>query len=116
VRNARILIVCSLLGLFYVGPMALLPIAANAIEESISGRSYLAIQTAAAELVRNDLDISRYRITVIEAETALFVIFIDADVPDDTKRGVRGNPSRIPGFEVELTRNNLRVVRSHFIR
>jgi hypothetical protein len=45
--------------------MALPPLAANATEESISGQSYRAIQIAAAEFARHDLDVSRYRITVI---------------------------------------------------
>jgi hypothetical protein len=114
VKSARILIARSFLGLLCAGPMALPPIAANATEESISGRSYRAIQIAAAEFPAS-LDISRYRITVIDnASTSIVVIFVDADAPDNPH--LRGNPGKIPGFEVGLARDNLRVVRSSFIR
>jgi hypothetical protein len=78
-------------------------------------QSYRAIQIAAAEFARHDLDVSRYRITVIDnAATSIIVIFVDVDAPDNP--GIRGNPGKIPGFEVELARDNLHVVRSHFIR
>lgn len=112
----NILIVCSLLGLFCVGTMVLVRAGTKVTEESISGRSYPVIQTAIAELARYNLDVSRYRITVKETETSWFVTLIDADVPDDVRERFRGDPGKIPGFVVELERDNLRVVRSNFIR
>jgi hypothetical protein len=109
-------IVCLLSGLFIAGSAALLLVEAKAAEESISGRNYLAIEAAAVEFARQGLDISRYRITVHETEASLFVTFIDADVPDEQRRHVRGNPGKIPGFEVQLKRDNFQVVRSNFTR
>jgi hypothetical protein len=113
----KIWIICSILGLFFLGPVVLLSGEAKAMEETISGRSYRAIQVAAVEFARHNLDISRYRIAVATgavAKTSIFVTFIDADAPDDPR--FRGNPGKIPGFAVELNRDDLRVIRANFIR
>ena len=109
-------IVCLLAGLVIVGSAILMPARAKAVEESVSGRGFQAIQAAMAEFNDQGLDISRYRIIVHERATSLFVSFIDADVTDEQRLHVRGNPGTIPGFEVELRRDNLGVVRSHFIK
>ena len=107
---------CALLALFCFGPVGLLPAEIQAMEESISGRNYRAIQAAVVELARHNLDISRYRITVTETEASLIVTFIDASAPDDPRGQFRGNPGKIPAFSAELKRDNLQVIRSNFIR
>ena len=104
-------IVCLLSGLFVVSSTTL-----RAAEESISGRSYQAIQAAMPEFKDRGLDISRYRIIVYERGTSLAVIFIDAEVTGEQRLHVRGDPGKIPGLEVELRQDNFGVVSSHFIK
>jgi hypothetical protein len=109
-------IACLLSGLFVLGSTTILPGTAEAADDSISGQAYLMIQVAMPEFENRGLDISRYRITVQETKDSRYVIFIDADVTEEQKRHGRGNPGKIPGFEVELARDELKVVRSNFIR
>jgi len=109
-------IICLLSGLCFLGTTALRPSAAKASEELISGKAYLLIHAAMAEFERQGLDISRYRIIVGETQTYRFVIFIDADVTEEERLRVRGSPGKIAGFAVELERDSLGVIRSHFIR
>jgi hypothetical protein len=109
-------IICLLSGLFIFGLAALRPAEAKASEELISGQAYLSIHAAMAEFERQGLDISRYRIIVGENQTYRFVIFIDANVTEEKRLRIRGNPGKIPGFEVELTRDNFQIIRSNLIR
>jgi hypothetical protein len=87
-----------------------------AMEESISGLGYRVIQAAMFEFVRNNLDITRYRITVAEEGSSFLVTFIDANAPNDPLGHMRGSPGKIPAFSVELGRDDLRLIRSHFVR
>jgi hypothetical protein len=121
----QVLRLCSLLLPLCVVPMALaqmghkeeLQIGRELIrEESISGRSFQAAQAASKELASKGLDILRYRIFVGEYETSWVVSFIDADVRDSVRLTVRGDPGKIPGLEVELSRDGFSVIRSNFIR
>ena len=85
-------------------------------EETISGWSFRVIQAAIPEFARNSLDVSRYRITVTETNSSFFVTFINVDVPSDLQRQFRGSPGKISAFEVELSRDDLRIIRSNFVR
>ena len=86
------------------------------MEELISGVGYRVIQAAMSEFVRNNLDISRYRITVAERGSSYVVTFIDASVTNDAPGYTRGSPGKIPSFSVELSRDDLRLIRSNFVR
>jgi hypothetical protein len=99
-----------------IGPTALAQAEDWRFEESITGRSYQVVEAAAAELARNGLDISRYRIIVTRSETSWFVTFVDADVPDEVRQRVRGSPGAIASFAVELKRDDLHIMNSHFVR
>ena len=61
-------------------------------------------------------DKSQYRAEVSENEGVIVVTFLDAAVPLSIKGRSRGNPSRIPAFEVTLERGNLGVLSSNFMR
>jgi hypothetical protein len=104
---------CTLL--FGLWTMAFASAPASAMEETISARSFQAIQAAAPELVRRDLDITRYRIIVSDTQ-GLVVTFMDAEVTDAMRRHVRGNPGKIPALEVALDPKDFTVVRSSFMR
>ena len=121
----KILHICAL-----VWPLCVVPIALAQIghkeelqfvgepirEEAISGRGLQAAQAASKELASKGLDISRYRVFVSEYETSWIVGFIDADVPESKRLTVRGDPGKIPGLEVELSRDGFSVIRSNGIR
>jgi hypothetical protein len=78
----------------------------------IRGKSFLAVQAAAQELARRNLDIVGYRIQVIMTEpNSVIVTFIDQNQPD-TVLGSIGKP----GFEVELDSRDLSVRRSNFVK
>lgn len=57
-------------------------------------------------------DLAEYRITVVSDKNSLTVIFTDKNA---RPRG-RGNPGALPAFEVELKPDDLRVLRSNFVR
>jgi hypothetical protein len=108
----RPLVICSTLMLLSV----LFSVRLWAMEESISGVSYRVIQAAMSEFVRKNLDITRYRITVAGEGSSYLVTFIDASAPNDPSGHMRGNPGKIPAFSVELSRDDLRLIRSNFVR
>jgi hypothetical protein len=112
----KALAICLFLESLCISPTALAQAEDWRFEESVTGRSYQVIEAAAAELVRNGLDILRYRIIVTRNETSWFVTFVDADVPDEVRQRVRGSPGAIASFAVELKRDNLQIVHSHFVR
>ena len=109
-------IVCLISGVFILGSTALRSAEIKASEESISGRSYAAIQAAVAEFEGHASNIERYRIIVEEMQNSWIVLFIDADVTDEERRRVRGSPGKLAAFAVELKRDNLQVISSHFVR
>jgi hypothetical protein len=80
--------------------------------ETISSRGFQAIQVASQELERNNLHVADYRITVWQSGASVFVLFGDPNADP----GQRGSSGDKPGFEVELRRNDLTLVRSHFSR
>jgi hypothetical protein len=82
------------------------------MEESISGRSFRAIQAAIPELERNKLGVEGYRIRVHESGASVFVLFGDPNAP----KGLRGSWGDRPAFSVELARDDLRIIRSQFER
>jgi hypothetical protein len=97
-----------------VSTYSFLPVTAEAqaMEESISGASFQAIQAAMTELERNKLDVVDYRITVQKSASSIFVLFQNLVTPN----GQRGTAGPRPGFSVELRRVGLQVVCSQFER
>jgi hypothetical protein len=112
----QILRVCALLLPLCAISIALAKIGDKLGEESMSGRSFRAAQAASREFASNGLDISHYRIVVTERKDAWWVFFIDADVTDEMRLRARGSPGKIPGFEVEVSRDDFKAIRSSFIR
>lgn len=82
------------------------------IVESISGKSLKIIEAALPEAVRKHLDVGKYKIVVMQSEQSYLVVFDDPNRPE----GQRGSTSRMPGFEVEVRREDLQVIRSNFVR
>jgi hypothetical protein len=81
-------------------------------EESISGKTFLAIQVAAAEATRNGVDVSKYKIFAEKAEYSYIITFDDPERPP----GQVGSTTRMLSFEVEVSIKDLHIIRSHFVR
>ena len=71
----------------------------------ISAQSFRAIQAALPELDRRKLDLSNYKITVVETASSLVILFADVNDPP----GQRGSAT---GLQVELDKKDLHVIRS----
>jgi hypothetical protein len=80
--------------------------------ETISGRNFVVIQSAAAEAARRGLDVSTYKITILDRGSSCTVMFQDPERPATQM----GSTERMLGFDVEVSRKDLRIVRSHFVR
>jgi hypothetical protein len=80
--------------------------------DTIQDSSFLAIQSATDVFQRHNPDLSQYQIEVVRDGGSVVVIFTDKDRPP----GAKGGSSQRPGFEVELRAEDLRVVRSNFLR
>ncbi len=79
--------------------------------DTIQGSSLPAIQTAMGEFQRQNLDPVHYKITVVREGDAIVVMFGNKE----SRRGDRGGGQR-PGFEVEMARSDLSVLRSNLTR
>src|SRR5436189_44491 len=79
--------------------------------DTIQGSSFLAIQTVMGIFQKHNPDLTHYKIEVVREGNSEVVIFADKDRPE----GTRGSVGK-PGFEVELSAGDLRVLRSNFVR
>jgi hypothetical protein len=81
-------------------------------EDTISGFNFVAIQTALPELTKRNLNVSNYQISVIATDASIIVLFTDPEAPP----GQTGSSPRMTSFEVELTKDAKKVIRSNFVR
>jgi len=80
--------------------------------DTISGTSVLAIQAALPAIGREKLKLSEYRVTVAEDGSSIYVTCTDpAKGPE-----VRGGGGRMLGFTVELSKDDLRIIKSYYSR
>ena len=82
------------------------------VVDTVSGRGGRAIQEALPEIIRRKLNISAYRVVVMESDVSFLVLLEDPDAPN----GQQGSTSSKPGFEVELSKPRLQVIRANFVR
>jgi hypothetical protein len=80
--------------------------------DTISGTSVLAIRAALPAIDRAKLKLSEYRVTVAEDDSSIYVTCADPEA--DPK--VDGSRDDKPTFTVELSRGDLRIVNSYYIR
>lgn len=81
--------------------------------DHIQGKNFLAVEAGVRifqERLKKDLVL--YRIAVAREAESMFVTFTDKN----GKTGVRGAPGAQPGFEVQLSGADLKVIRSNFLR
>lgn len=101
-----------IVALLLSGPMVIATQTAHQIVESISGKSIQIIQVALPEAARSNIALEKYKVVVMESGSSYLVVF------DDPQRveGQRGSTARMPSFEVEVRKDDLKIVRSSFVR
>jgi hypothetical protein len=70
------------------------------------------VYAAEDELKRKQLNLERYRVSVVEEDVSVTVILVALDAP----RNAMGNLGKTPGYEVEISKTDLKVLKSHYIR
>jgi hypothetical protein len=80
--------------------------------DTIQGKNFLAVDAAVEVFQAHKPDLKNYKITVFSDNKSLVVMFTDKDTP----KGARGSVGKYPGFEVELSAGDRRVLRSNFVR
>jgi hypothetical protein len=79
--------------------------------DTISGTSVLAIQAALPEISRAKIKLSEYRVRVAEHGSSIYVTCDDQAEPEGF-----GSSGGKPAFTVELSKGDLRIIRSYFAR
>ncbi|MGA2435248.1 MAG: hypothetical protein ABSG25_08180 [Bryobacteraceae bacterium] len=76
------------------------------------GASLKWIHAAEPEFQRKKLDLDKYTISVVEQSDSVTVTLISSDAA----KGARGSTGKYPGYEVVISKKDLKVVRSNYIR
>ena len=78
----------------------------------LPGSSLKWIHIAEPEFERQNLDVSKYSVSVVEDGDSVHVTLTNPH----RKQGARGNPGPLPEYDVEIRRTDLKVVRQSYIR
>jgi hypothetical protein len=76
------------------------------------GSSLKWIHIAEAEFQQKQLDLDNYTVTVVEHEESMDVILRSHDSKEET----RGSSGTFPGYEVEISKKDMKVVGSNYSR
>ena len=77
-----------------------------------TGASLKWIHAAEPEFQREKLDLDKYMVSVVEQNDSVMVGLRSFE----SVNGARGSTGRNPGYEVEIRKNDLKVVRSNYMR
>jgi len=77
-----------------------------------TGASLKWIHAAEPEFQREKLDLDKYMVSVVEQNDSVIVGLSSFD----SVKGARGGTGSYPGYEVEIRKKDLKVVRSNHIR
>jgi hypothetical protein len=70
------------------------------------------IEAAEPEFHRRNLDLSNYIVAVVDYGDSVIVALSSPDQP----AGARGSVGKYPGYEVEISKNGMKILRSNFVR
>jgi hypothetical protein len=82
------------------------------IVAQLPGSSLKWIHIAEREFERAGLDLDKYKIIVVEEDNSMIVILKGLNEP----KVVRGSIGQYPGYEVEIGKKDLKVIRSNYVR
>jgi hypothetical protein len=77
-----------------------------------AGASLKWIRAAEPEFQQKNLDLDKYTVSVVEQNDSVTVILRSSD----SVEGARGSSGKYPGYEVEISKKDLRVLRSNYVR
>ena len=77
-----------------------------------SGAAFKWVRAAEPEFQKRHLDLNKYIVLVAEQDDSVIVALRS---PDATKEA-RGNTGTLPGYEVEIRKKDLSIVRSNYVR
>jgi hypothetical protein len=77
-----------------------------------AGASLKWIHAAEPEFQRRKLNLDKYTISVVEERDSVTVVLISLDAVE----GAKGSSGSYPGYEVEISKKDLKVVRSNYVR
>jgi hypothetical protein len=77
-----------------------------------TGASLKWIHATEPEFERRKLDVDKYTVIVVEQNDSVTVGLKSSDAAE----GARGSTGRYPGYEVEISKKDVKVIRSNYIR
>jgi hypothetical protein len=110
-KTSVLIIVVATLASFCGGTTPRQPAPLKVLAE-FPGRALKWINAAQPEFEREKLDVSKYFVTVIEEDDSVSVIITGSRISKE----VRGDPGPIPGYEVEISKKEMKVIRANYIR
>lgn len=78
------------------------------------GASLKWIRIAEPEFEQRKLDLENYTIAVVEEDDSVVVLLRSPDAVGVS--GARGSTGKFPGYEVEISKKDKKVVRSNYVR
>ncbi|MGB6598527.1 MAG: hypothetical protein WBE70_15525, partial [Candidatus Acidiferrum sp.] len=78
----------------------------------LPGKALTWIGIAQPEFERENLQVDKYFVTVVEEDESVSVILTGSRISKE----VRGDPGPIPGYEVEISKKGKKVIRANYIR
>jgi hypothetical protein len=76
------------------------------------GASLKWVHAAEPEFERKKLDLENYTVSIVEQNDSVIVTLSASD----SQKGARGSTGKSPGYEVEINKKDMRVIRSNYIR
>lgn len=83
-----------------------------AIVAQIPGHRLKWIEAAEPEFRRRNLDVNNYIVFVDDAPDSVIVSLGSPDQPE----GARGSAGTYPGYVVEISKKDMKILRSHYVR
>ena len=84
----------------------------NAVKE-LPGTAIKWIEIAMPEFRRRNLDLNNYTVSIFDDGDFVFVVLTSLDQP---KGGAKGSAGTYPGYEVEISKKDMTVLRSYYAK
>jgi hypothetical protein len=70
------------------------------------------IEAVEPEFRRRNLDLNNYIVSVVDHRESVVVALSSPDQPE----GARGSVGKYPGYEVEISKDGMKILRSNYVR
>jgi hypothetical protein len=103
---------CGILIVSTLGYSALMAQTNTKVLAKFTGASLKWIHAAEPEFQRRKLELDKYIVSVVEQDASVIVLLRS----QDSIEGSFGSTGKYPGYEVEISKKDLKVVRSNYVR